>query len=570
MKLALLLSLFIFTSLDIFAKDFSLIIHKPFNAALFGVTEDYDRTISAVGFSNNYKQANQNHSTYNNAFDYLASVSNRYGSQISLIKINQKAKKLLNKNITLKEFSKAVALQKTATNGYFIAGYTMQGQLLLVKLDADGNLLYFKKFGTKNFDKMNTLTQLRDGGVVAVGFSVTSRDTHDNLFRMGLGGDDIFITRFNKNGKMLWSKKYGTVHDDRGVSATEADDGSLLILGTTEYKNKRDITLIRLTENGDTIWFKEFNSTQPLQAHKIIKLRDGNFLLSLATNNNYNKEQVHLIKFDLYKNIIKDKIISTNYATVLNDIAEFSNGKLIGVGYVKEKFNTDGVAMIFDTDLKLLTQEHYGDKNYDSFNALHILHNSQVAVVGLHTDNNSQEENMWIVKLNQDATMAQIALPSNSFYKELCRLFREEIERKEIAIREDLTISLIDKNLYFKVGAYKLTQKQKQFLTQFSKKLLPFLKLHQKEVALLEIEGHTSSEWQKNNFENRYIKNENLSLKRAYQTLKFIFMHQKAPMQHYLTTILKGSGTSYKDKIMLNAKEDKTKSRRVSFKILLR
>ena len=570
MKLALFLSLLIFTSLNAVATDFSLIIHKPFDSALFDVTEDYDRTISAVGFTKNYKQTKQNHSTYTNAFDYLSSVSNKYGYQMHLMKINEQAKILLSKNAELREFNTAVAVQKTPTNGYFIGGYTMNGKLLLVKLDTNGNLLYFKKFGTKNFDKMNTLTQLRDGGVLAVGFSVTSRDAQDNMFRTGLGGDDIFITRFTKDGQMLWSKKYGTIHDDRGVSAVEANDGSILVLATTEYDNNRDITLMRLSENGNRIWLKHFNGTKLIQAHKIIKLKDGNFIISLAMYNSFGKAQVRLIKFDLYKNIIHDETIFTRYSSVLNDIAEFSNGKIIGVGYVKDKFNTDGLAMIFDSDLKLLKQEHYGDKNYDTFNALHILHNSQVAAVGVYTDNNSQEENMWIVKLNKDATMAQISLSNSSFYKELCSLFKDEIKAKKLSIKEDLTITFTDKNLYFKAGAYKLTQAQKNFLDIFSKKLLPFLKSHQNSVALLEINGHTSSEWQKSNFEQRYINNEDLSLKRAYETLKFIFMQQGAQTQHYLTTILKGSGTSYKDKIMLNAVEDKAKSRRVSFKILLK
>ena len=570
MKLALFLSLLIFTSLNAVAADFSLIIHKPFDSALFDVTEDYDRTISAVGFTKNYKQTKQNHSTYTNAFDYLSSVSNKYGYQMHLMKINEQAKVLLSKNAALREFNTAVAVQKTPTNGYFIGGYTMNGKLLLVKLDTNGNLLYFKKFGTKNFDKMNTLTQLRDGGVLAVGFSVTSRDTQDNMFRTGLGGDDIFITRFTKDGQMLWSKKYGTIHDDRGVSAVEANDGSILVLATTEYDKNRDITLMRLSENGNRIWLKHFNGTKLVQADKIIKLKDGNFIISLAMYDDFGKAQVRLIKFDLYKNIIHDETIFTRYSSVLNDIAEFSNGKIIGVGYVKDKFNTDGLAMIFDSDLKLLKQEHYGDKNYDTFNALHILHNSQVAAVGVHTDNNSQEENMWIVKLNKDATMAQISLANNSFYKELCNLFKDEIKAKKLSIKEDLTITFTDKNLYFKAGAYKLTQAQKNFLDTFSKKLLPFLKSHQNSVALLEINGHTSSEWQKSDFEERYIKNENLSLKRAYETLKFIFMKQEPQTQYYLTTILKGSGTSYKDKIMLNAVEDKAKSRRVSFKILLK
>lgn len=574
MKSAIFILFILFSFLNAAAADFSLIIKKPFDSALFDITENYDRTISAVGFSKNYKQDKHPSTPYTNAFDYLESVSNKYGYQMHLLKVDNKADILLSKTAALKDFNTAVGLQKTPTDGYFIGGYTMNGKLLLVKLDAEGNLLYFRKFGTKNFDKMNSLAALRDGGVLSVGFSVTSRDLHDDIFKTGLGNDDIFITRFSKTGKILWSKKYGTKYDDRAISAVEANDGSLLILATTQYDNNKDITLMRLGENGDTIWLKHFKSTKLIEAEKIIKLKDGNFIAVLAVYDDFGKAQVRLIKFDLYKNVIHDETISTRYSSVLNDIAEFSNGKLIGVGYVKDKFNTDGLAMIFDSNLKLLKQAHYGDKNYDTFNALHILHNSQVAVAGVHTDNNSQEENMWIVKLNSDATMAQImqssTVSNESMYEELVKLFKNEIANNELQISKDLTITLTGSSLYFQAGAYRLTAKQKAFLAKFSKKLIPFLRRHQKEVATLEINGHTSSEWRNTDFEQRYLKNSRLSLQRSYETLKFIFSHQDAQTQRYLTTIFKGSGESYRGKIMRNAVEDKKKSRRVSFKILLR
>ncbi len=570
MKLALFLLLFSFGFLNAVASDFSLIIHKPFNSALLDVTEDYDRSISAVGFTKNYKNTTITSKTYTNAFEYLASQSHKHGYHMYLTKIDNHAHILLSKTASLKEFNIAVSLQKTSTNGYFVGGYMMNGTLLLVKLDANGNLVYFKKFGTKNFDKMNSLVALRDGGVLAVGFSATSRDRHDNIFKTGLGNDDIFITRFSKEGQMLWSKKYGTEHDDQGISAVEADDGSIVVLATTQYNKHKDITLMRLSQNGDKVWLKHFQSTKLIEAKKIIKLRDGNFVVSLVSYDDFAKAEVRLIKLDLYKNVINDETLSTRYASVLNDIAEFSNGKIIGVGYVKDRFNTDGLAMIFDANLKLLNQEHYGDKNYDVFNALHILHNSQVAVVGLHTENDSQEENMWIVKLNSDASMAQTALTNNTLYKELCKIFQDEIKTKKITISRDLTITLTDNSLYFKTGAYRLTQKQKLFLDTFSHKLIPFLKKHQNRIDTLDINGHTSSEWKQSDFKERYLKNAKLSLQRAYETLHYIFTIQDNQTQHYLTNILKGSGTSYRDKIMLNAVEEREKSRRVTFKILLR
>jgi outer membrane protein OmpA-like peptidoglycan-associated protein len=569
MKIKLLLSLLLLSTLNAAASNFSLIIHKPFDAALFDITENYDRTISAVGFVKNYKQNSNTTRTYTNAFNYLAHISNEYGSQMELLKINNKANIMLSKTASLAAFNKAVSLTKTPTNGYFVGGYTMDGSLLLMKLDAQANVLFSKEFGTKNFDKMNSLVKLRDGGVLAVGSSFTSRSSYDNVFTTGLGNDDIYLTRFSKNGQELWSKKFGTEYDDHGINAVEASDGSLVVLAETLYDKQKNITLMRLSQNGNKIWLKHFKGTKLIEPKKIIKLKDNNFLIALTQYNQMGKAQIRLIKFDLYKNIILDKSIKTTYASELNDIQEFSNGKIIGVGYVKDTFNTDGLVMLFDSNLNLLNQEHYGGKNYDVFNALKILHNSQVAVAGVHTDKNSQEENMWIVKLNSDASMAQIATDTSNFYKQLCNLFSNEKKNHQLQIKKDLSITLIDPTLYFQAGQYKLTKQQEAFIQNFSKKLVAFLHKYQNKVKTLEINGHTSSEWKDTNFQKRYLNNADLSAKRSLETLKCIFKAQQGQQQKWLTGILKESGLSYKDKIMLHGNEDKKQSRRVTFKIIL-
>ena len=85
-----LLTVLLFIS-SLFAKntDFSIIVDKPFNDALFSVTEDYKRTISAAGFVHEYKDAkNTEQKVYNNAFDYLSSLSNSYSQQIHVIKVD--------------------------------------------------------------------------------------------------------------------------------------------------------------------------------------------------------------------------------------------------------------------------------------------------------------------------------------------------------------------------------------------------------------------------------------------------------------------------------------------------
>lgn len=570
MKLALLISLLIYSLLDAKTSDFSVIVKQPFDAALFDVTEDYDRTISAVGFSKEFKQSSNSEQTYTNAFEYLASVSQKYGAQMHIVKVDKQANIVFSKIAHLSRFNKAIAIVKTATNGYYIGGYTLDGELLIAKLDANANLIYSKTFGTKNYDRMHDLILMDDGGLLAVGSSITTRSAEDNLFQTGLGNNDIFITRFAKNGQKLWSKKYGTQYDDEGIDAVEAQDGSIIVLSKTSYDKHRDITLMRLNETGDRIWLKQYKNEQLSIPKKIIRLRDNNFLVSLVEFNEALKEHIRLIKFDLYQNVIIDKEIFTTYPSGLNDIQEFSDGTIMGVGYVKDIQNTDALAMLLDSNLLMLTQEHYGEENYDIFYGAKILHNSQVGAVGIHTDENSQESNMWIVKLNRDATIAQKSTNSSSFYTRLCDLFKAEIDAKKLKIREDLTIELIDKALYFKVGEYRLTQEQELFLDKLSTKLIPFLRLNREFVETLEVIGHTSSEWGHTDFAQRYLKNEKLSMERSYATLSYIFQTQKHKQQKFLSEIVKGSGLNYVKKIQLNDKEDREKSRRVTFKVILK
>jgi len=555
-----------------FAKEneFSLIVQKPFDAALFSITQDYDREISAVGFSKNFSQSSQQGQVYTNAFDYLSSISNKYGSMIHLIKVNNKAELLLSKMAPLNRFTEAVALLKTPDNGYFVGGHTLDGQLILAKLNANAELIYTRLFGTKNYDRMHNLIGLSDGGVLCVASSTTSRAANESLFESGLGNNDIYIIRFDKNGAKLWEHKYGTSYDDEGVDAVEATDGSIMVLAKTSYDKHKDVTLMRLSENGDKIWLHHYKGENLTIPTRIIRLRDNNFLVVINIYDEMQKEHIRLIKFDLYKNVVNQKDIFTTYPSGLNDIAEFSDGTLMGVGYVRDTHNQDALAMLIDTNLMMLKQEHYGDENYDNFYALKVLHNSQVGVVGVHTNPTSQESNMWIVKLNQDATMAQIPLAAAGFYEQLKKLFADEIAAKQLSISQDLTIELIDSRLYFDIGSHTLTQTQKIFLEKFAAKLIPFLHKNQELLSSLSVNGHTSSEWGKSSFSNTYLNNEELSMQRSFSVLRYIFLEQNPNMQQWLTQKLKGAGLGYAKRLRNKGVEDKEKSRRVNFEIELK
>ncbi len=540
------------------------------------ITQDYDSTISAVGLS--FPPPNKHTSeSFSDPFEYLQSLSKEHSQQINLLKIDASASVIFDKTLTLPNIKQAVTLLKTPNDGYFIGGYTNNGFLRVLKLDNDANILYNKTFGTKNHNTMAKLIPLQDGGVLSVGSSYTSRASSSNIFKNGLGLNDIFLTRFSKDTHKLWSKKYGSVYDDIGIDAVEADDGSIIVLSQSNTPTGKVINITRITQNGDKIWKKVYKDEKLIAPKKIIKLRNGNFLLTLSQQNTLNQEQIRLIKFDLSQNTLLDTVVNTSYPSTIKDLQEYTNGNIAAIGYVQDSYNRDGLFMVLDANLKMLCQEHFGDENFDTFNALTILHNSQVAVAGIHTDENSQESNMWILKLNDDCTLSQKAvktksktLPNSTLYDTLLKIFKKEIDNNQLIITKDLKIKLIAPSLYFRQSQYKLSSAQEKFLQSFSKKLMIFLQNHKEYISALEVNGHTSSEWGNANFTQRYLNNEKLSMQRAFSVMSCIFRAQDDKAQHYLSKIFKGSGLSFSKRVFFQEKEDKKRSRRISFDIILK
>jgi len=617
------LFLLFFTNLLLLANQdkFFIVLPKPFDSILYDVVQDYDDTVSAVGFANQYKKT-KHKKVYSSAFEYLSDASdNLYGKKPILVTVDRFGSIAQEKFARIKDFSIAVAVEKTPQNGYFVGGYTYNGSLLLAKLDSFGNTIFVRKFGTKNYDRMNNLIKLSDGGVLAIGNSTTSRDLFDPMFQTGLGLNDIFITRFDSDGKMLWSKKYGTQYDDMGIDAVEAYDGSIVVLAATTYDKHKDITLMRIGENGDKIWLRHFKSDTFQIPKKLIRLRDNNFIALIDQQDELGKDQIKLIKFDLQKNLLLNSIVATYYPSILNDIKEYANSTLIGVGQVKDRFNTDALVIILDENLEVLCQEHFGQDSYDLFHSVAILRDSNAMAVGLTTPKGKQVHNMLFAKIKQDCTLApkpqqsknsqkqensflsstkvRTSLDLSSFntninsknntrssfvvdskytknlkqhlFHELLRVFDQEIKHHKVSISQDLEITFIAKDLYFAQGVYQLTPKQKKFLDHFMKKLFVVLQKYKKNIKTLEIIGHTSSEWSsKDSFTKRYLKNQDLSLKRSYSVSSYIFTTASKEQQKFLAKILKDSGWSFSKKVQKGSKEDKRHSRRVSFKIILK
>ncbi|MDD2566554.1 MAG: OmpA family protein [Thiovulaceae bacterium] len=568
MKHSLYLSILFAAFAHAAPSDFSLVLEKNYENALVDVTQNYDRSITALGVTRNF-QTPPSQQSYSDPYEYLKSVSGDYGAQLHLVRVGLNGDLQKEQTIKLSGFATPASLLKTPNGGYFVGGSTHKGSFLLLKLSPQGDTEWHREFDATNKDTVNTLVALQDGGVLIVGTTFASRAPYENIFDSGIGGNDISVLRISKNGTALWSKRFGTQGNDFGIDAQELQDGSLMLLGNFKEKNSNGISLIKISQNGDMLWLHTLEAKSLLHANKLTKLSNDDLLLSLTQIDDVGKKQIRLLKIDPQQNILKDKAFATVYPSELFDLKEFVNGDLFAVGEVRDAQNTDALVMRLDSELNLICQEHFGDQSFDTFKKMHILHNSQIAAVGKHTAPVSQEANMWLVKLNDDCTLAQ-RKEDGALHSELATLLEKEIDAKELSLAKNLLLELNENALYFEVGKYALTAEHKEFLDRFATKLIPFLVKYRHIIDTVEINGHTSSEWGDVDFTQGYLNNAKLSMNRSYSVLHYLFSKQDTQTKRYLTQMFKGGGWSYARKKMVEKTEDKEKSRRVTFKIVLK
>ncbi|MFA5625183.1 MAG: hypothetical protein WC966_09050 [Bradymonadales bacterium] len=139
------------------------------------------------------------------------------------------------------DFGKSVVVGK---DGYIYVGGTTTDSFatiittagrspFLTKFDADGNLLYTKQFGTMYDDDLVEIAAAPSEGVYMAGH------TKGNIGGFILyGGSDIFVLKIAGNGNTAWKKQYGSSKDET-LAAMSVYNEKLYLLGTT-FGNMHD------------------------------------------------------------------------------------------------------------------------------------------------------------------------------------------------------------------------------------------------------------------------------------------------------------------------------------------
>lgn len=158
----------------------------------------------------------------------VAGSSGSWGgnSQAFLMKIDSLGNYLWSHPYGGAESEEAVAVMERPGSGFYLAGMSnssSQGNFdaMLIKTDVDGNQEWMKTYSNPSWDRITDALITKDTGIVMVGY------------RQALFGSesDMLLLRLNKDGDTLWTKTIGTIGEDQATSVTRFQDSLYIVVG---------------------------------------------------------------------------------------------------------------------------------------------------------------------------------------------------------------------------------------------------------------------------------------------------------------------------------------------------
>ena len=195
----------------------------------------------------------------------------------------------------------ANSIQQTSDGGYIVGGSSAShngdvtsnsgsGDYWILKLDPFGNIIWQKSFGGSGGDDCQSIRQTSDGGYIAAGYSTSN----DGIVTGNHGGGDDWIIKLDANGSLSWQKALGGSGGEYTYSAVQTSDGGYIVGGYTT-SNNGDVTnnhggtdywVVKLDASGNISWQKTLGGSGDDYGQNAVPTSDGGYIISGSSDSN--------------------------------------------------------------------------------------------------------------------------------------------------------------------------------------------------------------------------------------------------------------------------------------------
>jgi hypothetical protein len=250
----------------------------------------------------------------------------------------------------------AMSIVQTSDGGFVVSGRTqvfangIASDAFLIRTDGNGNLVWTKTFGLPQHDYiLQSVIKCSDGGFAFFGY-VCAFGVDPQLY-------DAYLVKLDANGKMLWNKTYDGGNNDFGNEIIQTSDGGFALICTTYSVGDGNATvqLIKTDATGNAQWNKTYTGTvgdevnlfTGAYGHAIAQTSDGGYIIGannnqIALNGYYVYDKAYLIKTDASGNAqwAKSMLGDNNTGYDVLKIVQARDGGFVFSGYLGTSITT--------------------------------------------------------------------------------------------------------------------------------------------------------------------------------------------------------------------------------------
>lgn len=237
-----------------------------------------------------------------------------------------------------------------ADGGFVVTGETQSfgvsnsSDVWLIRTNAQGKELWRRTFGGPDMDWGKTIVSTRDGGFVIVGYTQS----------YGSGQGDVWLVKTNAEGVEQWNATFGGSNDDYGNSVYQtADDGFMVVGETWSYGRGGDAWVVKTDAAGNELWNTTLGGDSYEGARCVIPRENGgttSYLIVGETESfTVNSSDVWVVCIDDSGAELWNQTYGTvDYDELSNDIRFVSADTFVVAGHAYTETNWDVYVLAFN------------------------------------------------------------------------------------------------------------------------------------------------------------------------------------------------------------------------------
>ncbi|HMN18865.1 MAG TPA: T9SS type A sorting domain-containing protein [Ignavibacteriaceae bacterium] len=287
---------------------------------------------------------------------------------------------------------------QTSDGGFAVAGYTtsfnvVQRDAYAVRLDSLGNIIWQKTYGGNLLEQAYSIKQTHDGGFII------------SAFRYGVSSN-LWLIKTNANGDTSWTRNIGYDGNEFGSNLQLTDDGGFLVVGYTDSdkisSGDRDVWLLKFDSTGNQLWERTFGGESTDEGLKLLKLNDGNLLVSgYSESFSGGDRDGWIVKTNSSGNFIWSTSFGGGSYDEFSATAEDEEGNLFFTGTTESSGDRNLWIVKTDSGGNHIFTKSYGGSQWEWGHDIKRTSDGNFIVTGFNQSNSTFLRQLWLLKIDE-------------------------------------------------------------------------------------------------------------------------------------------------------------------------